>query len=190
MDKLPSEILVEILHHLPISSCKTARLTSRAFNSVLSKRTFSVLTSFIDLRTAEATLVSLSQDLTRRRRSIWSPRCSVPVGLPIIESFLLALWAGLCGGPWVPSQAPGESRRLTVAALQGGLGRADITEGILREMLFRYALYMSYLCPDDKVTPHAWVFDFLLHRDAEGHGADNNPWVDVDTAKEELMSAY
>lgn len=190
MDKLPSELFVEILHHLPIPTCKTARLTSRTFNSILSKRTFGVLVSFVDPNTAESTLTSLSQDLTRRRRSIWSPRCAVPEGLPLTEPFLLALWAGVRGEPWVPSRAPGSARRLTLTALQTGLDRADMTEAVLRQALFRYALYLSYLCADDKVIPHTWVFDFLLHRDAEGYGLEIDPWLDVTTAIEVPMFAY
>ncbi|KAH7148601.1 hypothetical protein EDB81DRAFT_883016 [Dactylonectria macrodidyma] len=180
MDRLPSELLVEILHCIPISSCKAARLTSRAFNAILSKRTFGILTSFVDPLAAEATLTSLSRDLNRRRRSIWSPRCNVPDGLPVVEPFLLALWAGLRGEPWVPSRHPGAGRRLTIAGLQKGLDRADMTEAVLREALFRYALYLSYLAPDDGPTPHAWVFDFLLHREAAGYGLEIDPCVGME----------
>ncbi|KPM35176.1 hypothetical protein AK830_g11394 [Neonectria ditissima] len=168
MDRLPFEVLVEILDHLPLQSCKTARLTSRAINAVLSKRTFGLLVSFIDPQTAQATVAALAKDLRRRRRrSIWSPECSVPNGLRIPESFLLALWAGVRGEPWLPA---GADTRLTVAALQQGLGRDDATEGVLREALFRYALYLSYLSRDDAVTPHAWVFDFRQHRHNKAHG--------------------
>ncbi|KAH7149352.1 hypothetical protein B0J13DRAFT_621229 [Dactylonectria estremocensis] len=180
MDRLPSELVVEILYCIPISSCKTARLTSRSFNAILSKRTFGILISFVDPLAAEATLTSLSRDLTRRRRSIWSPRCNVPEGLPIIEPFLLALWAGLRGEPWLPSRYSITGRRLTVAALQKGLGRADMTETVLQEAMFRYALYLSYLCPDDSPTPHAWVFDFLLHREAAGYGLEIDPCVGME----------
>ncbi|KAK7415401.1 hypothetical protein QQX98_005940 [Neonectria punicea] len=162
MDRLPFEVLVEILHHLPLQTCQTVRLTSRTINAILSKRTFGLLVSFIDPQTAQVTVTALAKDLRRRRRrSIWSPECAVPKGLRIPESFLLAVWAGLRGESWVPT---GTDTTLTVVALQKGVDRDDATEDVLREALFRYALYLSYLSRDDAVTPHSWVFDFRRHQ--------------------------
>ncbi|KAM0344660.1 hypothetical protein ACHAPU_007255 [Fusarium lateritium] len=157
MDTLPTEILIQILDNIPPPASKQARLTSRAFNAILSKRTFGVLVSFLDPAVAQNTLLAIARDPERRRRrpSIWSPRCSVPQKLPIDESFLMALWVGLRGDSW----AAGE---LDVCTWQKGVGK-DISQDHLREALFRYALYLTYVseCEEEQDVPQAWVLNAL-----------------------------
>ncbi|KAM5352473.1 hypothetical protein ACJ41O_005196 [Fusarium nematophilum] len=164
MAALPPEILLQILHHLPPRAVKQARLTSRTFNTILAKRNFAVLVSFLDPSVAQCTLAAISRDPQRRRRrpSIWSPRCSVPKNLPIDEAFLMALWAGLRGDSWAVERGPGEDK-LDIDGWQNGVGREDIAEEELREALFRYALYLSYIDETErgKESPQAWVFDAL-----------------------------
>ncbi|KAF4967973.1 hypothetical protein FZEAL_10454 [Fusarium zealandicum] len=164
INTLPPEILFEILCHLPPPTVKNARLTNRAFNSILAKRTFEVLVSFLDPSVAQRTLCSISRDPQhrRRRQSIWSPRCSVPKSLPIDDAFLMALWAGLRGDSWAVERGL-DKVKLDVDEWQSGVGRDDITEEVLREALFRYALYLSYVCEyeREKDSPQAWVFDAL-----------------------------
>lgn len=166
MDTLPPEILLQILHHLPPPAVKHARLTSRTFNAILAKRTFERLVSFLDPDVAQRTLAAISRDPQRRRRrpSIWSPHCSVPKNLPIDEAFLMALWAGLRGDSWAVERAGLDGgSRLDVDGWQSGVGRDDIAEEELREALFRYALYLSYVDESEsgKDAPQAWVFDAL-----------------------------
>ncbi|KAF4972169.1 hypothetical protein FSARC_1199 [Fusarium sarcochroum] len=163
MDTLPAEILYHILDYLPSSAVKQARLTSRTFNSILTKRTFEVLVSFLDPAVAQSTLLAISRDPERRRRrpSIWSPRCSVPSDLPIDDAFLMALWAGLRGESWAV-EMDGNRDTLDVNSLQNGVGR-KIREEDLREAQFRYALYLSYMseCEKEQDVPQAWVFNCL-----------------------------
>lgn len=97
MEKLPPELVHQILHHLPPSSRKSARLASRRFSAVLARRVFSLLPSFMDPAAALDTLESTVADLPTRSRSIWSPRCSVPDQLPVAQSFLLAMHVALAG---------------------------------------------------------------------------------------------
>lgn len=160
MDVLPVELLTEILTYLPPSSRKNTRLTSRSFNQALPKSDFSLLGSFIDPEVAIATIEATAADLTKRPRTIWSPRCSVPEELPIPESFLLAMYIGLSGRRWrrrvdargrtVPRDA------ITVGDMAMRLGRADITEDVMRQAMFRYVLYLSYTSEGGE-TPHMWV---------------------------------
>ncbi|KAH6899846.1 hypothetical protein B0T10DRAFT_8985 [Thelonectria olida] len=190
MDKLPLELVEEILHHVPSSSVPTARLTSRTFNAILSRRAFSVLSCFIhDPVAAKATLTRTARDPARRTRAIWSPHCLVPERLPITESFLLALWVSLhAGQSWAPSS---EHQQLTVEALQDSLGGHDdlkVTPETLRETMFRYALYLSYVSRQDKVAPQSWVFDFLLNRNAEV--AATKLWGKMETVKQPPVIAY
>ncbi|KAI6752761.1 hypothetical protein HG530_013513 [Fusarium avenaceum] len=107
MDTLPTEILIQILDNIPSSASKQARLTSRAFNVILSKRTFEVLISFLNPVFAQNTVLAIARDpqVRLRRSSIWSPRCSVPQKLPVDESFLMALWVGLHGTSWAAERA-------------------------------------------------------------------------------------
>ncbi|EEU45518.1 uncharacterized protein NECHADRAFT_80505 [Fusarium vanettenii 77-13-4] len=146
MDTLPPEILLQILHHLPSPAVKHTRLTSRTFNAILAKRTFEKLVSFLDPDVAQRTLSTISRDPQRRRRrpSIWSPCCSVPKNLPIDEAFLMALWAGLRGDSWAVERGL-DGDKLDIDEWQNGVGRDDIAEDNLREALFRYALYLSYM---------------------------------------------
>ncbi|KAM0552511.1 hypothetical protein ACHAPJ_007839 [Fusarium lateritium] len=163
MDTLPTEILYQILDHLPVPAVKQVRLTSRTFNSILAKRTFEALVSFLDPVVAQSTLLIISRDPERRRRrpSIWSPRCSVPANLPIDDAFLMALWAGLRGESWAVEMGANRDK-LDVNSLQTGIGR-KIGEEELREAQFRYALYLSYVseCEKEQDVPQAWVFNCL-----------------------------
>ncbi|KND91588.1 hypothetical protein TOPH_03598 [Tolypocladium ophioglossoides CBS 100239] len=179
MDALPAELLHEIVTHLSPSSRKHARLASRRFNTILAQRPFSILPSFIDPAVALSTLGSTVADLSRRPHSIWSPRCSVPEDLPVPQSFLLAVYVALKGQSWRPlalalawepeSSSEEESvdgfssgeepgRQITVAGLRARLGRKDITEDTLRQAMFRYALYLSYIYDGTGEAPQLWVF--------------------------------
>ncbi|RGP61905.1 hypothetical protein FSPOR_9668 [Fusarium sporotrichioides] len=166
MDTLPTEIVIQILDNLPFPAIKQARLTSRTFNSILAKRIFEVLVSFLDPEVAQNTLLTIAQDPVRRRRrpSIWSPRCSVPQNLPVDDSFLMALWVGLRGDSWV---AGVEGDKLDVSRWQNGVGK-DMNEDELRGVMFRYALYLSYLsnCEREQDIPQAWVLNLMCGKTA------------------------
>lgn len=195
MDTLPFELLLGILDNLPPSHSKDARLTSRRFNAALAKPTFGVLASFVDPFVALSTLRQRAANWQRRPRVIWSPNCSVPDGLPIPESFLLAMYAALGGTSWPCSSLGsaaydgGQSRRSSDSSLasmysdasssqesddewgSGGtdlerltatnigkfLGRKDLTEGTLRQALFRYAIFLSYGYSGQGEAPQLWV---------------------------------
>jgi hypothetical protein len=141
---VPPEILNEILRYLPSSEGKTARLVSRRFNHALAKTTFSLLVSFLDPDVAMNTLQDLASDLSRRPTSIWSPHCSVPQDLPLQQSFLRAAYAGLSGSPWRPDVEFEGSGTIDADSFSSRLGRHDITEAVLRDAMFHYALYLSY----------------------------------------------
>ncbi|KAF4345428.1 hypothetical protein FBEOM_537 [Fusarium beomiforme] len=166
MDRLPTEILIQILDKLPAPAIKQARLTSRIFNTILTKRTFEVLVSFLDPVVAQNTLITIARDPERRRRrpSIWSPRCSVPKNLPVEESFLMALWAGLRGESWAVEKGVA-SGKLDVVKWQIGVGQ-NISKEELQETLFRYALYLSYMSEGEKEedVPQAWVFHTICNK--------------------------
>ncbi|KAM0239725.1 hypothetical protein ACHAPO_002696 [Fusarium lateritium] len=166
MDTLPTEIVIQILDNLPTPAIKQARLTSRTFNSILAKRTFEVLVSFLDPEVAQDTIVAVAQDPVRRHRrpSIWSPRCSVPRNLPVDSSFLMALWVGLRGDSWV---ACVEGDKLDVGKWKNGVGK-DMSEDELRGVLFRYALYLSYMseCEKEQDIPQAWVLNLMCGKTA------------------------
>ncbi|POR38198.1 Uncharacterized protein TPAR_01604 [Tolypocladium paradoxum] len=179
MDALPTELLHAIVTQLNPSCRKDARLASRRFNAVLAQQPFSILPSFIDPAVALSTLESTVADLSLRPRSIWSPRCSVPDGLPVPQSFLLAVYVALKGRSWRPRARAWESGssseeeavdglfddqeevggQITVEGLRARLGRKDITEHALRQAMFRYALYLSYVYDGTGEAPQLWVFN-------------------------------
>ncbi|KAK9445589.1 Cyclin-like F-box [Metarhizium brunneum] len=182
MDLLPSEILREILSHLPPSSWPSARLTSRRFNAILAPQSFPSVPSFIDPGAALLKLESGARRARRRRvTSIWSPSCCVPMDIPIPQSFLLAAYVafrcrqwrpfaektGRTFGEWDSDSGIGiseddvgsESRGLTVDKVVQDLQRDDVTEESLRAAMFRYALYLSYLYQGAGEAPSLWVFN-------------------------------
>ena len=156
METLPPELVTQILHCLPPASLKTARLTCRCFNSMVPSPDFNLLASFIDPAVAVATIEAAASDLTRRPKSIWSPRCSVPEHLDIPESFVVALNIGL-------------ARR--GLCLENGrlwsLGKSEehgVREYEVRQALFRWVLYLSYTSETEADVAHMWVVSPKLYK--------------------------
>ncbi|KAL7944209.1 hypothetical protein V8C42DRAFT_345983 [Trichoderma barbatum] len=180
MDSLPFELVSQILDNLPKTDYKSARLTCQAFNAALAKPTFTTLATFIDPATAQQTIEKLAADLTRRPKAIWSPGCSVPRGLPVPESFLFAMHSALRG---TPCPSPASSRASSVSSASGAwsdceesdaasdvegvtawnfgrsIGMDGVTEETLRQALFRYALYLSYVYVGEGEAPQLWVMN-------------------------------
>lgn len=193
MDSLPFELVSQILTHLPATDYKSARLTCHAFNDVLAKSAFTTLATFIDPTTAKSTIERIASDLTRRPKAIWSPGCSVPKDLPVAESFLFAMHRALRGTA-CPSSSPCSSRASSVSSVNGAwsdgedaedsdaglveeelaawnfgrtIGMDDLTEDMLRQAMFRYALYLSYVYTGKGEAPQLWVMNskkWGLHR--------------------------
>jgi hypothetical protein len=71
----------------------------------------------------------------------------------------MALWVGLRGSSWI---AGVEGDKLDVNRWQNGVGK-DISEDELRGVLFRYALYLSYMseCEEEQDIPQAWVLNLM-----------------------------
>lgn len=184
MDSLPFELVSQILTLLPPTDYKSARLTCHAFNDALAKPTFSTLASFVDPATAQTTLETIAADLNRRPKAIWSPGCSVPKGLPVPESFLFAMHVALRG---TPCPSPASSRASSISSASGAswsdaedsddtmsvadgesvtawnfgrsIGMDDLTEDLLRQAMFRYALYLSYVYGGEGEAPQLWVMN-------------------------------
>ncbi|EGX93753.1 Cyclin-like F-box [Cordyceps militaris CM01] len=174
MDTLPVELFSEILSYLPPASRASARLTSRPFNAVLARSTFARLRAFLDdPDAAQAALRHTLHDLPRRPRALWSPNCSVPEGLPLPRSFLRAVCAALGGAPPLllldasdesgsdesEMEMPLEEDEGGVAAMLQRLRRPDIDHYRLRQALFRYALYKSYVYDGEGEAPQLWVMN-------------------------------
>ncbi|PHH85843.1 hypothetical protein CDD83_11101 [Cordyceps sp. RAO-2017] len=184
MDKLPAEVVYEILRHVPPSCRKAARLASRRFSAVLAKQSFPLLPAFLDADVAQSILELTLAEMSPRPHSVWSPRCSVPDKLPLPQSFLLALYVALAGHSWWPTTGHakstgsdeesgdendvGSERKepdgvgITVQRLGKRLAREDVTEEGLRRAMFRYALYLSYHYDGKGEAPQLWVFDEQL----------------------------
>ncbi|KAL7929633.1 hypothetical protein V8C35DRAFT_331132 [Trichoderma chlorosporum] len=179
MESLPFELVSQILDNLPRADYKSARLTCQAFNAALGKPTFTTLATFIDPATAQATIEKLAADLSRRPKAIWSPGCSVPRNLPVPESFLFAMHVALRG---TPCPSPATSRASSVSSASGAwsdgeesdagseaevtawnfgrsIGMDEVTEETLRQALFRYALYLSYIYNGEGEAPQLWVMN-------------------------------
>ncbi|KAL7963807.1 hypothetical protein V8C34DRAFT_7118 [Trichoderma compactum] len=177
MNSLPLELVSQILTNLPPSSYKSARLTCQAFNAALAKPTFAALASFIDPAVAQQTIEKLAADLNRRPKAIWSPSCSVPRGLPVPESFLFAMHVALrgtpCPGPatsrassassaWSDgedSDVVSEADGVTACNFGSTVGMDQVTEETLRQALFRYSLYLSYIYDGEGEAPQLWVMN-------------------------------
>lgn len=52
-----------------------------------------------------------------------------------------------------------EGATLTPQSLGSWLGRRDMTEEALRQAMFRYALYLSYLYDGEGEAPQLWVLN-------------------------------
>ncbi|PHH66927.1 hypothetical protein CDD81_5279 [Ophiocordyceps australis] len=185
MDKLPTELLLEIVAYLPPSSRKNARLASRRFYALLWRYSYRTLPSFFNPASAIDRLEETLAHLSPRPACVWSPRCGVPDQLPVPQSFLLAAYAALQGRPWRPSrrtfsgydsESSGDDAEtsgsddqdtsiVTVQSLSKCLGRKDITEDSMRQAMFRYALYLSYLHDGKGEAPQLWVFKTNLWAD-------------------------
>lgn len=70
----------------------------------------------------------------------------------------MALWVGLRGSSW-DCERGDVGDRLNVRDWQSGVGRYDISEDDLRDALFRYALYLSYV--SDSEMPQRLVRNAL-----------------------------
>ncbi|PHH77234.1 hypothetical protein CDD82_3594 [Ophiocordyceps australis] len=185
MDKLPTELLLEIVAYLPPSSRKNARLVSRRFYTLLWRYSYRTLPCFFNPASAIDRLEDTLARLSPRPSSIWSPRCGVPDHLPVPQSFLLAAYAALRGRQWRPPQPnfsdydsnymgddaqtrgfdDQDTSVVTVQSLSECLGRKDITEDSTRQAMFRYALYLSYLHDGKEEAPQLWVFKTNLWAD-------------------------
>ncbi|KAG5967121.1 hypothetical protein E4U58_002286 [Claviceps cyperi] len=189
MNSLPSELLLQILSHLPPSSYPPVRLTSRLLNAFLSPLVSPSLPAFLDPDSAQHLLAkSLREARARNVTSVWSPLCCVPAGLPIPRSFLLALCLALRGRQWVKGgrahnmdedkkgqalrwesdsaiggmgfEGEGEEdEEMTVEKLAEVTGREDLRVEVVRQAMFRYALYLSYVYEGVGEAPSLWVFD-------------------------------
>ncbi|ETS06769.1 hypothetical protein M419DRAFT_68136 [Trichoderma reesei RUT C-30] len=166
MDSLPFELITQILTHLPRHDLPSARLTCHAFNAALAKPTFSVLASFVDPAVAQQTIEHIAADLSRRPKAIWSPGCSVPRGLPVPESFLSAMRAALRGaeeysdaGSDITTYSGAEGEKITAENFGRSIGMDEVTEDVLRQALFRYALYLSYVYTGEGEAPQLWVMN-------------------------------
>ncbi|PTB67683.1 hypothetical protein BBK36DRAFT_1115709 [Trichoderma citrinoviride] len=165
MDSLPFELITLILTHLPRHDLPSARLTCHAFNAALAKPTFSTLASFVDPAVAQLTIERLASDLNRRPKAIWSPGCSVPRGLPVPESFLSAMRAALRGAEEAAADAGSditmytEGDKITAENFGRSIGMDELTEDVLRQALFRYALYLSYVYTGEGEAPALWVMN-------------------------------
>jgi hypothetical protein len=78
----------------------------------------------------------------------------------------MALWAGLRGDSWVVEKSAKEDK-LDVGGWQNGVGK-DMNEDELRGVLFRYALYLSYVseCEKEQDIPQAWVLNLMCGKTA------------------------
>lgn len=178
---LPTELLHQILTSTELPT--SARLTCRSFNALLTRDSYPTLRRF--LSNPENTLDELQQaakDIPVRCRPIWSPHCSVPHGLPISRSFILAMYAALQGQSlstesrqsykkrlyWESDSSASESSSdeeeawadtdsVTAAEALAMAGRTDLSEDTLREIMFRYALFLSYRYNGEGEAPHTWV---------------------------------
>ncbi|KAG5950148.1 hypothetical protein E4U53_005437 [Claviceps sorghi] len=152
MDALPPEILLLILSHVPRSSYPHARLTSRVLNALVGPAAFDSLPGFLEGDAARRLEGSLAGARARGVTCVWSPRCGVPAGLPVPESFLRVLFLVLAGRPWAGRGG------LTLGGLAAVVER-DLGEEVVREAMFRYALHLSYLYGGPGEAPSLWVLD-------------------------------
>ena len=178
MDTLPTELVAQILDHIPRESWPSSRLTSRRFHAVLGRKAFEALPAFLDAETAERMLESAASQARVRLRSIWSPRCSVPDGLPVPRSFLEAMHVGVKGSSWdaavdeIASDTASESdcsvgSSVSVDSLVDELHMDGVTEDAVRAAMFRYALYLSYKYTGGGEAPQLWVFEEKKWADKE-----------------------
>ncbi len=54
-----------------------------------------------------------------------------------------------------------EDEEITAETMLGMLSRRDVTETMLRQAMFRYALFQSYIYTGEGESPHLWI----MHRD-------------------------
>lgn len=173
---------MQILTAQPLPN--SARLTCRAFNDILAKDAFKTLKLFLqNPKSTQKRLCDAVAAMPGRPRAIWSPRCSTPAGLPISKSFLLAISTALEGtkhhtplhlrrdSAWSDSDSDsssdgddlseaGRSSRYEPNKVQEILqiiGQPGMSQDDLRQVMFHYALFLSYSYQGEGEAPQTWV---------------------------------
>lgn len=182
LSTLPPELVTQILTAAPLPS--SARLTCRTFNDILAKDAFKTLKQFLqNPDSTQKRLYDAIAALPDRPRAIWSPRCSIPPGLPISKSFLLAISTALQGtnhdscpsirrdSSWSDSDSEcssdaddfsatghnGTREPDQVQEILQLIGQPTMSQDDLRQVMFHYALFLSYAYQGEGDAPQTWV---------------------------------
>lgn len=182
LSTLPPELVTQILTAAQLPN--SARLTCRTFNDILAKDAFKTLKQF--LQNPEATQNRLHDAIAAmpdRPRAIWSPRCSIPPGLPISQSFLFAISTALQGtthrsypsirrdSSWSysDSECSSDADDFSTGGHKGTgelgqvqeilqlIGQPTMSQDDLRQVMFHYALFLSYAYQGEGDAPQTWV---------------------------------
>jgi hypothetical protein len=157
MDSLPTEIVQQILDHLPKKSLSSCRLVCRTFAALTFPLLFSHIPKWLDYETSHRAVISLAHDAYNRPAVMWSPWATGPDG-PVEEVFLSIIWKLL-----MKSNPPGceelgmedsDEGILTAMNFAELSGREEMTENRLRTGQNRYLLHRSYT--EDRNSEFRW----------------------------------
>jgi hypothetical protein len=60
-------------------------------------------------------------------------------------------------GGFEEAEATDDEEYISVETMLGRVSRRDVTESMLRQAMFRYALYQSYLYTGEGESPQLWI---------------------------------
>jgi hypothetical protein len=151
MDSLPTEIVQQILDHLPKKFLPSCRLVCRTFAALTFPLLFSHIPKWLDYEASHRAVISLAHDAYNRPAVMWSPWATGPDG-PVEEIFLKIIWKLLMktnppGFEELEMNDPGEGKRsvrLTATNFVELSEREEMTENQLRTGQNRYLLHRSY----------------------------------------------
>lgn len=106
MDSLPTELLHQILLHLPSSSLAECRLVCRSFNEIAFPIVFNFVPEWLDLELSHRAVIALAHDAYNRPAVMWSPWATGPDG-PVDQVWMEIVWKLLlkCDPPGLAADA-------------------------------------------------------------------------------------
>ncbi|CZT44961.1 uncharacterized protein RSE6_05223 [Rhynchosporium secalis] len=148
MNTLPTELLYQILSHIPKSSLPSVRLLNHTFEAIAFPLLFKNLLNWLDYKTSHAAITALAHDVYNRPSIMWSPCASEPDG-PVEAVWLGIIWR-LQMGKHSPElergigMLGGEVQVLTSENYARLSRREEMCENRLRLAQNRYLMHRSY----------------------------------------------
>jgi hypothetical protein len=157
MDKLPTELLCQIISHVSQTSLTQLRLVSRAFDALSFTLVFSHIPQWLDYEISHRRVLTIALDAYNRPAVMWSPWATAP-DHPCHKIWLGIVWRVLTGKKMSEDDSQGTG--LTACNFAVLSGRENMDEKRLRTGQNRFLMHRSYVRgtqEEDHMKPHMEV---------------------------------